>query len=381
VRWKGGTHALDDDALPAAARAAAEAWAGFAREHGYAMDLDGDGRLLLVSDGGASATERRIELVQRTIALFDRELPPPPPRTAAAEPAAGGPGGPGGPGGKSGGKRAERADPDDVIPEDPEGPPPGWKPPEVLEPVETTAWGAGTVPPDTQTIVLLVLRDEADYHAALDVLAGLREYLADWAARARADLGFVLEDPLSGGFVLNASGQEEWNPDNELVNRVAQLCLLRRFSQQPNWIVQGWAWHVEMELLGGVYCFPHRSEFVWAVEHTGWDKEVARRLKDAPPDFDALARWPRGTYDALLSRLAWALVDWSLAEHPGALSRVLEELRGYRDLNNRRKTSDTTWERARDFEVPAATQRKTFQDGIGKSFLRDFARAYGGKAD
>lgn len=357
--WNGRRTAVDAPEVPYEASRAAAAWAPFADEHGYTLTLVGDGRLLLVSDGGRSTTERQIELIGRTLEQFEGELPAPPPST-----------------GRSGADADAGGAAEDVIPEDPEGPPPGWEPPQVEGAIESYEYGVGTIAPDTQTIVLLVLKNEKHYRAALEVLAGLAEYLREWTREAGRNLGFVLEVPLCGAYVLNASGQEEWNPDNELINRVAQLCLLRRFGQQPHWLVQGYAWHMEFKLQGAVYAFPYRDEFVWATEHTDWDKEVARRFADDPPDFRELTGWDRGTYDASASRVAWALVDWTLRAHPRKLPLVLDDLRRFRDEDNRTATSETTWERDRDYEVPGSKQRAMFQERLGKSFLRELAKAY-----
>lgn len=359
IAWDGRRLTLTDAELPAEVTLAAQAWATFVEEYDYAMTLVDDGRLLLISEGGRSTTERQVELIERTMALFERDLPTPPPSSA-----------------RSDGKEGKGGRPaDDEIPEDPEGPPPGWEPPSQDAPIETYAWGAGTTVPDTQTIVFLILKDEDHYRATLDVLAGVAEYLAEWSQAARSDLGYVLEEPLAGAYVLNASGQEEWNPDNELVNRIARLCLLRRFGQQPNWLVQGYAWHAEFEIQGAVYVFPHRNEFVSVGEHTDWDKEIERRFAEDTPDLRDLTGWSRGTYDAEASRFAWGLVDWALRAHPRKLSLVLDDLRRFRDEDNRIETSDSTWTRDRDYKMSGSKQRSMLQERLGKSFLRDFAKS------
>ena len=61
---------------------------------------------------------------------------------------------------------------------------------------------------------------------------------------------------------MNAAGMEEWSPDHEIVNRVAQLLFLRRFSQQSFWLQQGIAWCAEWGYDSSLYCFPYRHEFI-----------------------------------------------------------------------------------------------------------------------
>jgi hypothetical protein len=239
--------------------------------------------------------------------------------------------------------------------------------------VEDYVWGAVELERDTDTMVLLALKNEADFHAALDVLAQLQPYLAAWVSEAKKDLGFVLQSPLAAGFVLNAAELEEWNPENELVNRVARLFLLRRFSQQPYWLTLGWAWYVEMQVQGAIYCFPHRREFVSFTEHTDWDKAVQQRVaKGRKLQFKDFAAWKRDTFDLPSAHLSWAFVDWMMRRHPGTLPLVLDDLYRTYDEGSRRKTSDTSWERVRGYEIPLAVQQEIFERRLGKDFLEAF---------
>ena len=363
LRWQGRQYAPDAlPEMPVPARAAVEAWAEFALANEYHMELDDEARLLFISRGTDSVTKRRVELIEETIELFDRMLPPPPPTTVEA----------------SANRKKRSKAIEDEIPEDPEGPPPGWKPPTVVEQtIEEYRWGATDIAPDTDTMVLLALRNERDYHATLDALAGMQDYLKRWVKEAKDDLGFVLELPLAAAYVLNASGQEEWNPENELVNRVARLCLLRRFGQQPHWLVQGWAWYAEFAITDAVYCFPNRSEFVSVAEHADWNRDVEQRLKrlgKRPLKLEVVAQWKRGTYEAGASRYAWATVDWTLRRHPGKLALLLDDLRRFREKSSRRDTSDTSWERVRDYEIPVGAQTAIFQARLSNDFLSDMKR-------
>jgi hypothetical protein len=364
LHWQGRTRDAHDTAdLPVPARAAVAAWRDFAIEHDYQMLLDDDGRLLYVTSETKNLGERRAELAQRTAEVFDRALPPPPPVSESS-------------GGDEVRLPLEASAPADEIPEDPEGPPPGWRPPPAVLVVEDYVWGAVELERDTDTMVLIALKNEADFHAALAVLAELQPYLAAWIEEAKKDLGFVLQMPLVAGFVLNAAELEEWNPENELVNRVARLFLLRRFAQQPHWLTLGWAWYVELEVQGAVYCFPHRREFVWATEHTDWDKAVRQQLARARGKlkFERFASWKRGTYEADAAQLSWALVDWIVRTHPGTLPLILDDLYRFYDEHSRRETSPTSWERVRGYEIPVDEQRAIFERRLGADFLEAFAR-------
>jgi hypothetical protein len=93
-----------------------------------------------------------------------------------------------------------------------------------------------------------------------------------------------------------------------------------KYGRQPYWLLQGFAWHAEMELRRGIYCFPYRSGFVWAVEHTGWrarvggavarqERGAARRGRDAQArqrstTQGALNAWGAATFLAREARRA-----------------------------------------------------------------------------
>lgn len=368
VEWKGRSYRCEElpEELGAAPRAAGAAWAEWAALRRYRMDLDADGRVLLLTPQRAGGLTRTKELVGKTSKLFDELLPVPKERAVPKTP---------GPT-----KREEPADDPDALPEDPDGGPVGWAPDDepAVEPWETK-WGAGTWPLDEETVVMLVLRDERDFGEALDELAAENDYLAEWAKTARRYTGFVLEKPLVGAYVLNATGQEEWHPDHELVNRLAQLLLVRRFSQQPYWITQGFGWYVEGRLLRAHYCFPYRAEFVYAVEHTRWGEDLKKRFqsrKDTPLSVEEFGGWRRGGFQGDVAQTSWGLVSWMVREHGEALPSLLERLRLFRDEDDRVDLGGGNWERRPGYEIPLADQERLLAAALGDDFLRAAADAF-----
>jgi hypothetical protein len=333
----------------------------------YRMDFDAQGKLLLVTPKDSSRSTTALKVVAKTQTWFDTMLPPPE-RAAVAKPEAEAP------------KKPANA----PIPEDPESAPAGGPAPktdaEPQSPMEAAkTWGRGSIPPDTQTAVMIILRDEKDHSTLLDSLGQNQSYLKSWLDTARQHTGFAIEEPLCGAYIENAEGQEEWNPDHELVNRVAQLMTLRRFGQQSNWIVQGIAWDAEMAYDGSIYCFPYRKEFVFATEHTGWPIELKALFKDRaskPLELIEVAHWKRATWDATAARLSWALVhQLFLMAPPGKLSSALEELRRYRDEKDRRVTKSTSWERIPGWDVPIEQQIQTMTAHFGPKFLETASTA------
>jgi hypothetical protein len=336
------------------------------------MNLDAQGRVLLVTREKRGRVDETLRLVGWAETWFDSLLPPVP-RAAAAPASAPEP-------------EVEPKKPgSNPLPEDPDGPPPATppKPPAGTgtggsgsKPSAPKAWGSGSGAPDSQTAVLFILHDEKDHGALLDHLEKNVPYLKDWISGARKQTGLTLEDPLVGAFVENASGQEEWNGDHEVLNRAVQLLLLRRFGQQPNWLVQGLAWEAEMAFDQSVYCFPYRDGFVFATEHTSWPSDLRIAFKDRaakPLQVEELSRWQRGTWDGEAAPLAWGFVR-VLCElqksKERALSKLLEEFRAIRDQKDRQPTGATTWKSIEGWSMAPEDQEAALVAHFGKDVLK-----------
>ncbi|NOT31418.1 MAG: hypothetical protein HOP15_13305, partial [Planctomycetes bacterium] len=330
--------------------------------------LDPAGRVLLVTRGSNDRAPKLLELAGKVIERFDRELPAPALRLEAEDPLLAA---------KSKvepEKPAAREPPLPEDPEDPEGAHP-WKlaPPKPVEvtsakPVVTT-WGSQDQPLDTQTVVLFVLHDEDDFESLLGQLRERFPFLEVWTREAKALAGFAIGDPLTAAYLENPRGVEEWNADNELVSRVARLCLLRRFGALPNWLVQGYAWHMEFALMGAVYVFPWRDEFVWATEHSGWGKIVEERYAKTslkPADFMG---WRRGKYLEPEAKASWAACEYLLAKESGQLPLLLDRLRVFREEHGRIKDDPKSWRRDLDYEIPVADQHALFSELLGDGYL------------
>ena len=355
--WRGELHPLDrlPAGLESGARAAVLAFGSWAAERSYRLDLEERQRVLLISPAEGARLERLLELEQGTLALFEELLPAPvrtqrePSAPAAPTPAPSRPG---------------------ELPEDPEEGPAGAGLARTRA-QPASSWGNANRAPDSEPALLFVLRDERAQAELVDTLAQRFESLGTWAQTAREQLGFVLEQPLAGAFVLAARDLEEWHPDNELVHRLAELLLLRRFGRQPHWVAQGFAWLVEERLCGAIYCFPYRAEFVWATEHRGWDLELTRRFQgqSGPVKLAELTAWKRGTYVDAAARLSFGLWRYLARAHAPALPALLEELRAFRDRDDRVTHEDGSWSRSPDYEIPQAELERMLFAACGKDLL------------
>lgn len=365
VTWNGVSHAVDKlpAEMPLPAKVAIDQWSAWAVKHGYRLTLGPDGRVLFVS---ATSVTAQMELAQRTLTFFDEHLPAPPREKIAARPLSAG-------GGRGGGIPE---DPDDVIPEDPEDEHSGSESLERALYGWSEQWGAGSQELDRDTITLMVIDGESDYSDAIDHLATLAPYLEEWTENARENLGFVLEKPMCGAWVLGGEGQEEWSPDAELVHRLSELLLARRFGRQPYWLSQGWAWYAETELRGAIYCYPYRNEFVYVVEHTAWPHDVKKLAAELGEfDIEMIASLVRGEWNGRAARFAFGAVAYLASAHADALPRVLEELRLAWDEGNRTDLGGGDWRRDQKWEVPLAEQIEILRAHTGSDVLAKFVES------
>ena len=364
LSWRGKetTTASLPEGLPKPARDAITAWQEWSVERKYRFDLDEAGKVLFVSRASNDRRDAHLALVQQCVTQFDRELPIParkPGPLAAATPA---------------------APPKPIhtpLPEDPEDEAHPWKlGPPVPEgrpthtPAKAFSWGAGETTPDTETAVLLLVRNQKDFERMLEHLTELQPHLAEWAKSAGSLQGVVLGAPLVGAYLELPDGVEEWDPDHELVNRLARLLLLRRFGELPNWFVQGYAWHAEIALKDAVYCFPWRDEFVTIGDHTDWDRSVARLYEKDALGTDFLG-WKRGGYRDREAKTSWGVVEYLLAKEPRTPD-LLDALHAYREEHSKVQDGPSLWHRDTEYEIPAEEQKALITEHVGADF---FARA------
>lgn len=312
VTWRGKKIdlATPPAEFPADAKQAAEALAGWADEHGYKLDLDRSGRALVLSTTNGSKWVKQAEGVLALVDGLEGAKPPEP--VAAQEPAA--------------------------------------------------KWGTSERKLDTGTFVLVVVKKPEDHGTLLARLAEITPYLASWAKSSTPAPGFALGEPLAGAVVLGLPENKEWNADNEFVHRAAELALQRKYGRQPYWLLQGFAWHAEMELRRGVYCFPYRAGFVRAVEHTGWRARVAalwRGKGEAP--LAEVATLKRGSFDDAGALNAWGAATFLAEKHGAGLAQALVELNGLWETGSRKDLGGGSWERLPDYEVPLADQERVLR--------------------
>jgi hypothetical protein len=345
ITWNGRRYTPETlpDEVGAGPRSAMEFWRPWAEEHGYRMALHDDGRVLLLHSERDRADDS-MRLIAKTCAAVDAAAPPAAPRPAVSE---------------------RPADP--PVATDPGVEPGGF----------TWSWEDTGPPLGTQTCVVLELRENDEYEAALELLAAHYDYLKPWIDSVRGKSGFVLERPLCAAFLSRGPGSEEWDPANELVNRTAQLLFLREYGRQPWWLAMGLAWYVEDDVRGSLYSFPYRDGFVGVTEHGGWDKALKRTYKKREAvAMDELAGWRRGAFDDEHARCAYGAAVFLARHHAEDLPAVLEELHATILREGRVTHPDGTWELIPDYEPPADSQREIVAKHLGPQWLDELLESF-----
>ncbi|HTF88855.1 MAG TPA: hypothetical protein VK843_10635 [Planctomycetota bacterium] len=223
-------------------------------------------------------------------------------------------------------------------------------------------------------LVILELEGPKDFGLLLDDLGKRFSYLTSWAQGTKQQLGFVLEQPLAAAFLATSPDVKEWNPKNELANRATQLALFDRFERLPNWLMQGLAWQVEMNVCGSIYCFPSRSGFVAKKEHRSWSEQLKGVMASGPDGLRQLSiadltGWKRSTYENDRALLAWGAANFLAKRRAEALPLILEDLRAIREMESKVTKPDGSWQLNPDYEVPPEKQLEILKARAGEDFL------------
>jgi len=223
------------------------------------------------------------------------------------------------------------------------------------------------------------------YKALAARLGELEPVLSDWAASQALKPGFFEGRVPAAGwqriprdFDLN----DVWRTKNELVNRLARMALQRSYGPQPTWFSVGVAWAVEMEVMGTIYAFPYRSDFVGVVEHEGWKAELRSSFKKRKKDPLRLAEfvhWPLNTWDAERAGISWGVVQFFTLHRTDALPQIAEDFRGIYKAGFRQTNADGTWSTNPGFEISEEDQLRVMEAHAGDGLievLTEFLRTW-----
>lgn len=311
-------------------------WSAWVADHGYRIELEEEGRCLLIVHERTSSTKKHHSTLAKAYDAIDVAFPIPsaptdgdPPRIA-----------------RQGG--------------------------ETTSAQETAA--ASVEPP-----VLFELRTGDGQGALLDALTAEEPYLAEWSEYAKTLSGFTLEQPLCAAWRVDGPGLEEWDPKNELVHRLAHLELVRRYDRQPRWLTMGLCWQIEQDVQGDIYCFPLRAGFVSIAEHDGWApklKSMYKKRSDDPVSGKELDRLSNRQWNDDGAAVAWGGAGYLLQHRAESLPAVLLELAEFRREHGITRFPGGRWELIPDYSVPPAEQERIFAEVLGESWRDELTRYF-----
>ena len=109
-------------------------------------------------------------------------------------------------------------------------------------------------------------------------------------------------------------------------------------------------------MIGGIYCFPYRTGFVWATEHNAWPSDLAKMYSDRkeyPIQPGELDEWPLETYRDEFAKRSFGFVSFLVDNFPDRLTPLLERAREEHERGSLRATEGGGWERVPGFETTA----------------------------
>lgn len=337
LTWRGKQMTVAEAAgqLAPSALRELELWSAWCEERGYRAVLDDDGRALLIASASRGDLAQISERAHKAAQMIEKLAPLP------------------------------QRDPDEtfLVPE----------------------WGLGQHVPERDTSTVVLVESEADFQSLVAMLEALKPHLAGRLQSQQAVPAFHSAEAATGA-LLSAPPDIEigtvWRVDNEVVHRFARLLLYRRFGELPYWLELGLAWNVEQGVMGDLYSFPGREEFVSVEDHDGWRKELQREFKGRrkqPLEIGELATWTGPKWNGRVAGLAWGMGQF-LAQQPAEkLSAALEELRLDVKTNGVKIEADGSWQIVTGYKTPAQRQDEILARHLGPDYLArasDFFRTW-----
>ena len=334
------------DAIEDDPREAIQEWAGWAEDQGYSMALTDDQRLLFLAADKARIG-KRLKTIHEAQELTDVLLF--------------------GPDGERPARRVAVPERGEASQQDPGGTTAGAFPP----PDSLLELGTGVA-------IIFELDEELHMLQVLERIAHEHDHVKEWLDVATQHSGFTFEHPLVGAW-RPVPENEEWDPEAELVNRVAQLLLTREYGPMPYWLGMGLAWNVEYRMLDGIWCYPYRAGFVWATEHTAWPKDLKKAFMDRP-DYplqpDELASWTPRTYDAEAAPRAFGMVHFLAEHHPEDLPALLSAYHDAWSAGSVVVADDGTWKRTKDYVLPEEQQVELLVEGTRADLFEQVSKYF-----
>ena len=279
--WQRKSHDLGEwpEGLTPEQIAVLEDWQGFAASQGMRMDLNRDGRVVVLSDAARNRSNRTWEQrIEDTLDSCDELFP----WTAPSE----------APGGIDRGAILGARNPGDGL------------------------------------VVLVRLKDGAQRDALVNDLLLRYPVLSDWAPEARSNPSFLLREPACAAWIEQGRNSVE-SASAECVNRLSHLLLQQRFGILPSWLEEGLGWTIEEEVNGRLASTPSIGDLPRDFPNHGFERELEThfgRGQQSPIAGADLLSWERGSWDERNAAMAWGACEHMRAMNPRAISGLCADL-------------------------------------------------------
>ena len=187
-----------------------------------------------------------------------------------------------------------------------------------------------------QTIQLVEFRKEQEYNTALKRIREEYPYYSD-LDKLKGLSGFLLPRSFIGGWMEQATGVDYWRANNEMINRALVLMQSEKFGTAPLWMRLGTGWFAEFEMTNSLHSFPYRDEFVFVVEHSGYENIVRNlfRKERKALDLHELNDCSPDAFSRDCAAMSWGFVTFLGRYYPGALPAILNDLYDYQKKHRR----------------------------------------------
>lgn len=244
------------------------------------------------------------------------------------------------------------------------------------------SWGTPDFVPESEPVLLIEVDDEDCYRGLVQSFGNVDERLQTWVSSTASEPGFVEDHSMTAAWQSAPIGFEVgdvWRAENEMVNRLARLMVYRSYGMQPTWLRVAVAWRVEQEVVGDIYCFPSRQEFVGVGEHSGWKNPLKSQFKKRskrPLAFDEFASWKRNSWVENKAQLSWGVVQYLSRHKEGVLPLIAEDYRlkyleGYRTTHE-----DGTYTTDPSYIVPLDDQLEVLKAYAGDDILNELTEFF-----
>lgn len=188
--------------------------------------------------------------------------------------------------------------------------------------------------------------------------------------------GFDDADGFVGLWVEEPDGAERWDDGNALVHHLGRALLAERYGHLPEWFVEGFATWLEGEVTGDWSALPSRPEAFDRTLADGFTRELRdhyRAHPERPFDFEGLAAWTAEGWDPERLADATGLVQFLVEHTECGLAPFVANLGMRADVAECQVQPDGSIERVAGLRLSPTDTRAVLEGCYGTDVLQECA--------